>query len=137
MPTQHLPPTTKRESIFRRVWPDYWALAIAGIFALAAAWWLDSPHQAAPAALRPLFGPTIPNRAPAPMPAPPGMVWVPGGEFSMGAQDPPGRTDVEMKATVDARPVHRVYVDGFFMDQTVVTNAQFAEFVKTTGYVTV
>jgi formylglycine-generating enzyme required for sulfatase activity len=55
----------------------------------------------------------------------------------MGAQDPPGPTDVEMKATLDARPVHRVYVDGFFMDQTAVTNAQFAEFVKATGYVTI
>ena len=38
---------------------------------------------------------------------------------------------------LDARPIHRVYVDGFFMDKTDVTNAQFAEFVKSTGYVTV
>jgi sulfatase modifying factor 1 len=37
----------------------------------------------------------------------------------------------------DARPVHRVYVDGFWMDKTVVTNAQFAAFVKATGYVTI
>jgi formylglycine-generating enzyme required for sulfatase activity len=38
---------------------------------------------------------------------------------------------------VDARPIHRVYVDGFWMDQTDVTNEQFAKFVKATGYVTV
>ena len=37
----------------------------------------------------------------------------------------------------DARPVHRVAVDGFWMDGTEVTNAQFAEFVQATGYVTV
>lgn len=37
----------------------------------------------------------------------------------------------------DARPIHRVYVDGFWMDQTEVTNEQFAEFVNATGYMTV
>jgi formylglycine-generating enzyme required for sulfatase activity len=65
------------------------------------------------------------------------MVWIPGGEFSMGAQNPPAHDEVGMKGTLDSRPVHRVYVDGFYMDTTDVTNAQFAEFVKTTGYVTV
>ena len=53
------------------------------------------------------------------------MAWIPGGEFSMGANDPPDMDDVGMKATHDARPIHRVRVDGFFMDKTVVTNAQF------------
>jgi formylglycine-generating enzyme required for sulfatase activity len=65
------------------------------------------------------------------------MAWIPGGEFSMGANDPPDMDDVGMKATLDARPIHRVYVDGFYMDKTDVTNAQFARFVKATGYVTV
>ena len=66
------------------------------------------------------------------------MVWIPGGEFSMGAQDPPDMHDaVGMQATEDSRPIHRVYVDGFWMDATEVTNAQFASFVKATGYVTV
>ena len=37
----------------------------------------------------------------------------------------------------DALPVHRVYVDGFWMDATEVTNAEFAAFVKATRYVTV
>lgn len=55
----------------------------------------------------------------------------------MGANDPPDMDDVGMKATLDARPIHRVYVDGFYMDKTDVTNAQFAEFVRATGYVTV
>jgi formylglycine-generating enzyme required for sulfatase activity len=65
------------------------------------------------------------------------MVWIPGGEFSMGAQDASDMNDVGMNATVDSRPIHRVYVDGFFMDRTDVTNAQFTRFVKATGYVTV
>ena len=55
----------------------------------------------------------------------------------MGANDPPDMDNVGMKATTDARPVHRVYVDGFYMDKTDVTNSQFEEFVKATGYVTV
>ncbi len=36
----------------------------------------------------------------------------------------------------DAGPVHKVYVDGFWMDRTTVTNEQFAKFVQATGYVT-
>ncbi len=34
-------------------------------------------------------------------------------------------------------PIHRVYVDGFYMDATAVTNAEFEKFVKATGYVTI
>ena len=83
------------------------------------------------------FQPTIENRIPAAGPTPNGMVWIRGGEFSMGANDPPDMDSVGMKATEDARPIHRVYVDGFYMDKTDVTNAQFARFIKATGYVTV
>ena len=66
--------------------------------------------------------------SPAPGPAPEGMVWVPGGTFWMGC------TDCGMP---DTTPVHLVRVDGFWMDETPVTNAQFAGFVKATKYVTV
>jgi formylglycine-generating enzyme len=59
---------------------------------------------------------------------PPGMVWVPGGEFTMG-------TDSEL-GKPDEKPAHRVRVDGFWMDETHVTNARFREFVEATGYVT-
>ena len=116
------------------------------IFAAAVSWNLlpRNPRTTATAGAslsastaRALFEPTIPNAATAPGPAPPGMVWIPGGEFSMGAADPPGMDSVGMRATNDARPVHRVYVDGFYMDQTVVTNREFAKFVKATGYVTI
>src|SRR5262245_63364848 len=65
------------------------------------------------------------NRPPSP---PPGMVWIPGGEFTMGSD--------ASYASRSEGPAHRVRVDPFFMDETDVTNAQFADFVKATGYVT-
>jgi formylglycine-generating enzyme required for sulfatase activity len=84
------------------------------------------------------FRPTIERAAPASAAAPDGMVWIPGGEFSMGAADPADPQDVVgMQATRDARPVRRVSVDGFWMDRTEVTNDQFAAFVAATGHVTV
>jgi formylglycine-generating enzyme required for sulfatase activity len=58
--------------------------------------------------------------------APPGMVWVPGGEFTMG-------TDADL-GWEEEKPAHRVRVSGFWMDQTDVTNAQFRRFVEATGY---
>ena len=57
-------------------------------------------------------------------------MWIPGGEFSMGAQDPPDKDEVGMQATRDSRPIHRVYVDGSWMDRTEVTNTEFAPFVE-------
>lgn len=83
------------------------------------------------------FEPTRANTAPAPGPAPAGMVWIPGGEFSMGSSDPTCLSCGGKDAMPDARPIHRVTVDGFWMDRTVVTNAQFEAFVKATGYVSV
>ena len=59
---------------------------------------------------------------------PAGMVWVPGGEFLMGSD--------HKLAQKNERPAHKVRVSGFWMDRTHVTNAQFAAFVKATGYVT-
>ena len=58
--------------------------------------------------------------------APPGMVWIPAGTFAMGSA-----------ASPESQPVHQVRVDGFFMDATEVTNAEFEKFVSATGYVTV
>jgi formylglycine-generating enzyme len=66
-----------------------------------------------------------------------GMQWIPGGEFSMGVVNPVGIQDGGHESMNDARPVHRVFVDGFYMDETEVTNGAFAAFVKATGYITV
>jgi len=65
---------------------------------------------------------------PAPSSGAPGMITVPAGEFLMGTEEP---------SMTDTRPVHRVYVDGFRMDRTEVTNEQFARFTEATGHVTV
>ncbi|HEY1241121.1 MAG TPA: formylglycine-generating enzyme family protein, partial [Bryobacteraceae bacterium] len=73
------------------------------------------------------WSPKVNDSAP-PSPAPAGMIWIPGGHFWMGTDEPHWQ---------DAKPWHRVYVDGFWMDKTEVTNKQFTEFVKATGYVTV
>jgi formylglycine-generating enzyme required for sulfatase activity len=60
--------------------------------------------------------------------APDGMVWIPGGEFWQGSDNPAMR---------DAQPRHRVQVDGFWMDRAAVTNEQFDRFVDATNYVTI
>jgi formylglycine-generating enzyme required for sulfatase activity len=58
--------------------------------------------------------------------APANMLWIPGGTFSMGSD----------KHYPEEAPVHRVTVDGFWMDVTPVTNRQFREFVGATGRTT-
>ena len=62
-----------------------------------------------------------------PMPA--GMVWVDGGEFTMGG--------VGSEVRPDELPRHRVRLDGFFISETEVTNRQFKAFIEATGYQTV
>jgi len=108
--------------------------------------------------------PTVPETPPSPSGADPavqvpasgsaasveGMVWIPGGEFWMGG---PGTSATAVLRSglgagepmctglrdgfTDAEPVHRVAVDGFWIDATEVTNDQFARFVAATGYRTV
>ena len=68
---------------------------------------------------------------------PEGMVWIPGGTFSMGTNKANESLCNVKGITQDATPIHTVYVDGFWMDEHEVTNAEFAAFVKATGYVTV
>lgn len=58
-----------------------------------------------------------------------GMKWVPGGEFMMGTN--------ETDAYDPEKPAHPVKVNGFWMDETEVTNEQFKKFVDATGYVTI
>jgi len=73
----------------------------------------------------------------APREAPEGMVWIPGGEFKMGAAvNGHGASEMPMPSN-DAEPIHRVRVDGFWMDTTTVTNEQYEKFVKATAYVTI
>jgi formylglycine-generating enzyme len=57
-----------------------------------------------------------------------GMVLIPGGAFAMGGDN--------QQASPDEYPKHEVKLKPFWMDATEVTNAQFAAFVKATGYIT-
>ena len=54
------------------------------------------------------------------------MVWISGGTFNMGSKH----------GKPDELPVHKVTLDGFWIDKTEVTNEQFAEFVYATKYLT-
>jgi formylglycine-generating enzyme required for sulfatase activity len=65
------------------------------------------------------------------------MVWIPGGEFSMGSSAADDSLCERPGITRDAQPIHRVAVDGFWMDATEVTNERFATFVEATGYRTI
>jgi len=55
-----------------------------------------------------------------------GMIRIPGGTFRMGSD----------RHYPKEAPVHNVTVDGFWIDPTPVTNAQFRTFVRATGHVT-
>ncbi len=57
-----------------------------------------------------------------------GMVWIPAGNFMMGGDNDQARQD--------EFPKHAVQLNGFYMDETEVTNEAFTEFVKATGYLT-
>ncbi|MEL1242492.1 formylglycine-generating enzyme family protein [Flavobacterium flavipallidum] len=85
----------------------------------------------------PTYKATIENKNNKPNKTPAGMVWIPGGEFSMGSKKESESLCSIQGVTQDAMPIHQVYVDGFWMDKTEVTNKDFAEFVKATAYVTV
>jgi len=55
-----------------------------------------------------------------------GMIWIPDGTFRMGSD----------KHYPEEAPVHRVAVNGFWIDCAPVTNREFRKFVEATGYVT-
>ncbi len=129
----------------RSNWPAILIFSGLGLvvvwFALAPLWSSDARDQRAEAApksrsrddasadsedLPSQTDPPPLNESEPPGPAPEGMTWVPGGWFWMG--------DEEFH---DARPLRLTYVDGFWIDATEVTNAEFQKFVDETGYVTV
>ena len=56
------------------------------------------------------------------------MVFIPAGEFLMGSSKGEG--------AYDEHPKHKVYLDAYYIDKYEVTNAQFMEFIRATGYIT-
>jgi formylglycine-generating enzyme len=51
------------------------------------------------------------------------MVLIPAGEFEIGSNE-----------ASEEQPLHRVYLDDFYIYKYEVTNAQYQQFVKDTGY---
>lgn len=77
-------------------------------------------------------GPPPPDSPPSAPTAPAGMVWIEGGTYKRGED----RSLGQRAEYPEEQPVHSVTVDGFFMDVTEVTNAQFLKFTEATGYKT-
>lgn len=107
----------------RRTFVVVLAIALVLVLALAAGAWIGGGREVArladagPLSCEMAAGEPSPHE---------GMVWVPGGRFVMGDTYYP-----------EEQPLREVEVDGFWMDRTEVTNAEFAAFVDATGYVTV
>ncbi|GEL11026.1 Formylglycine-generating enzyme, required for sulfatase activity, contains SUMF1/FGE domain [Flavobacterium glycines] len=123
-----------------------WSISVVVIFAIGLAYLfsvaskervVEGSNKVIDSDVNPTYKPTIENKNNKPKQAPMGMVWIPGGEFSMGSNFDSESLCSIKGITNDARPIHRVYVDGFWMDKTEVSNKAFAKFVKATGYVTV
>ena len=101
-----------------------------------------SPSTASPSPTAALFPsptvvPSVPALVPTTYPSPTilaraweaddaEMVYVPAGEFIMGSDD----------LGDDEQPVHRVALDGFWIDRYEVSNERFARFVDTSDYQT-
>jgi formylglycine-generating enzyme len=99
-------------------WPRVALVLVVAATAVALyAWWRDSPSAAAVAQTRSCKLASAGK-------AHPGMVWVAGGAFTMGSNS----------TFPEEAPETSRIIAGFWMDQTEVTNAQFAEFVAATGY---
>jgi formylglycine-generating enzyme len=93
------------------------AVAVAGVLAVVLA--IGQPANAAPECKGPAQHTGTPGEKS-------GMVFVPGGVFTMGSE----------RERPEERYTHLVRVDGFWIDTHEVTNDQFAAFVDATGYVT-
>jgi formylglycine-generating enzyme required for sulfatase activity len=115
---QYTTPATTRPGVVVRSCPACGTGLSLGHF-------LHAPAAAPPAATQPVVATGNKNDAQSEHA---GMVRIPGGTFWMGSDDP---------RFPDASPVHQVQLDGFWIDRTDVTNAEFEKFVNATGYVTV
>jgi sulfatase modifying factor 1 len=101
-------------------------LLLCGILGVSPVLLFSSGTMANPDALA--FRPDEPIEGQISKKAPPGMVWIPRGTFLMGTND--------KESFLNERPAHLVQVQGFWIDQHDVTNAEFSKFVEATGYVT-
>jgi len=108
---------------------------IAAMFCAAPDWQASGEEKsersccAAPSGRAAILAALHPVATKAEKPATPeGMVWIAGGEFSMGCELPGSK--------LNERPIVKVSVEGFWIDEHDVTNAEFRKFVTATGYKT-
>jgi formylglycine-generating enzyme len=101
-------------------------LLLCGFLEIASALLVSSGTMAIPNATA--SNPDQPSGGQVRRKSPTAMVWIPEGTFLMGTND--------KESFPNERPAHLVQVQGFWIDEHDVTNAEFAKFVETTGYVT-
>lgn len=109
------------------------ALLVVGLIALV--WWQSrttpaNANQASagqPAATEPTKGQPTGKQPTTSQTPPAGMIYVPGGEFTMGLNGRDGGDEYE-------RPAHRVSVKPFFIDTHEVTNEEYAKFIWESGW---
>ncbi len=109
------------------------AIVVLGVFFL---WWSvfkapNEPAKPEPSKPEVAVTPPAPTNTPPAPPAPPatpvapeGMVYVPGGAYTIGRDD--GKTT--------ASPAHTVTLSPFFIDRTEVTNSEYKKFIDATGH---
>jgi sulfatase modifying factor 1 len=102
------------------------ALLLCGFLGIASALLVSSGTMAIPNATA--SNPDQPFGGQVRRKSPTAMVWISEGTFLMGTND--------KESFPNERPAHLVQVQGFWIDERDVTNAEFAKFVETTGYVT-
>ncbi|MBN2393495.1 MAG: SUMF1/EgtB/PvdO family nonheme iron enzyme [Anaerolineae bacterium] len=73
--------------------------------------------------------PITPNSKPARLPFEPELILIPAGEFLMGSNP-----QKDKRADDDEKPQHTLYLPEYWIAKTLITNAQYAAFVKTTRY---
>ena len=95
-----------------------WALGAAALAALAAAASVAVHRRARSPAVGAIVAAHRPDAAR--VACPPGMVWLPGGQFMMGSRDDRGEPD--------QRPRHVVNIRGFCMDRTEVTVGAYGRY---------
>jgi formylglycine-generating enzyme len=102
------------------------ALLLCGLLGIASLALVSSGTMASPNATA--SNPDAPSGDQVRRKAPPATVWISGRTFLMGTND--------KESFPNERPAHLVQVQGFWMDQHDVTNAEFSKFIEATGYVT-
>ena len=114
-------PATPRASARRNVIPWLIGAVVLMVIVAGATVWLlrsKSPQSQSPQSQ----GGEEQKKVPAPPTAPPGMAYVPGGEFLMGSD----------QGEVPERPPHKQAVTPFFIDLNEVTNHEYEEFIEET-----